>query len=658
MNMANIDTMEEIINVNAQDSIAITVQIDVPLSKLVLVNLNLKDKLSNIRKILEKNSIVKMNDTFSFAKFNSIGKSKLAEITREEEEKIMLENIIDKESKTLYLKSKPNWRFFVNKLKLEYGRNVTLEKANNRAFTIIDCKMNEIVDEYKNITIQIDSNIKNDLLLITDIDIAKPGVSSNVKYSNIVTNLTYTSVIEYNKVSLKFRLEPTVEFIDMIKEVIDSKNSRKFKDVVNEFGQFIPKEIILGGRAYFIVKENSEENVNEHDTNISGQTSNIRIEKKSFKYLTSKYQSFKLFGGKQFNPNSFNETEWAESLRDFRNWSCIKFKDSVNIFQPLSKDLRKQILSLVGKKILFTSIEDYSYELSEPGSQLRDIPKNILEILQNKEADCNIFTTVIDKGKKDIFVCQIIWPPNEDPRLIIHCIQKKFRKRECKLKIMYMIVGYDMNFDFNHSDFNVKLKVLENNFSASNHQAITESLDLEYDSSILCFGIPILNKLDDTNNSLVIGHHFINDKENERIETYLFSYCLKKNHYVNLPNFTFYTLIISNYSNSDNYGILPINHDGVKTRMMYNFTKSNVLISEPKFVSLYSMKENPIFLKQKTGKVKVKYIEINCDRYDCICKYKKLKKPENNLKYAFLNPFKVFLFLIFYRNFNIYEKTG
>ncbi|GBC36343.1 uncharacterized protein OCT59_002738 [Rhizophagus irregularis] len=121
----------------AQDDINITVQIQ---SKLVLVNVNLKASLSKIRDILEKNSEVKMNDTFSFAKMinnnSNTGESLLAVIAREDEEKRILEDIIDvKNDKFLYLKSepetKPDW------LKLEYGRSVTLETANSRAFTIV-----------------------------------------------------------------------------------------------------------------------------------------------------------------------------------------------------------------------------------------------------------------------------------------------------------------------------------------------------------------------------------------------------------------------------------------------------------------------------------------------------------------------------------------
>ncbi|CAB4411026.1 unnamed protein product [Rhizophagus irregularis] len=602
---------------DVQDDVGVTVQIDDPPSKFVSINNN-----------------------------DNTGGSSLADIAKEDEEKIILENIIDKGSKTLYLKSEPDWKFFKDKLKLEYGRAEILEKANKRAFTIVGCEMNEVVDGY---TIQIgleeDKIIKNDFLLIADIDIpnfAKFGVSvgnSNIKNSNVVTNLTYR-VIEYNKMSLKFKLEPTTEFIEAVKDVIDSKNPRKFKKIINDFGQFIPKEVILGGRAYFIARENLEENVGEHATKMSGQASNVGIEKRFLKSLSknnsSKCQSFKLFGGKQFNSNNFNETDWAESLRDFRYWSCTKFKDSVNIFQLLSEDLRKQILSLVGKRILFTSIEDYSYKLPESRSQLINIPENILEILQNKDADCNIFATIIDKKEKDVFSCQIIWSPNEDPRLRIHCIQKKFRKRKCKLKIKWMVVCYDIKFDFNHS---VKLKVLKDEFNISNQQAVIKQLDLEYDSSVLCFGIPVLvGKLNSLKNSLVIGHHFLNDRENRKVGTYIFSYCLEKNHYVNLPKFTFYTLIISKYPNTDNYGISTLQQTS-KIKKLFNFIKFNSLKSTPRFISLHSTENNygPIFLKQKTSEIEVKYINVNslnCDQNDCICKSKGI----NNLKYAFLDP--------------------
>ncbi|GET64274.1 hypothetical protein GLOIN_2v1786313 [Rhizophagus irregularis DAOM 181602=DAOM 197198] len=195
---------------------------------------------------------------------------------------------------------------------------------------------------------------------------AKLGVSienSNTK-NNVATSLNY-NIIEYKKRSLRLKLEPTKEFIEAIKDVIDSKDPRKFKDIINDFG---------------------------------AQVLNMEFGKKSSRHLntsnSSKYQSFKLFGENNL-------------------------------------DLGFQFFVIILEFINTIKL---------------NIPKNILEILQHKDTECSVFATVNDKKEKDILNCQVICSQNEDPRLKIHCIQKKFRKR--KLMIEWKIIGYDINFDF------------------------------------------------------------------------------------------------------------------------------------------------------------------------------------------------------------------
>ncbi|RGB44061.1 hypothetical protein C1646_749037 [Rhizophagus diaphanus] len=579
---------------DVQDDINMIVQIDDPhdpQSICVLASLNLGEKLSNIRKKLEQNSKVKMNDTFSFT--NKVGQidnnNILAEIAKEDEERIILEKIINEEDKILYLKSEPDWKFLKDRHKLEYGITSTLEKANKKAFTIMeDCKMTEIVDGCKYSTIEIDSEedqiMKNELLLAANINtkvfinLSTSFERSKITKSNCNTNLACT-ISEYGKASLKFRLQPDVEFIKEVKDAIESKDPRNFKKIIEEYGQFIPTEITLGGRAYFkrsnISRYFSEENPKKLNISTGSQASNIKIESNNENLINninnSKRECFKLVGGQNLNINNFDEKVWADSLKDF-----------------------------------------------------------------------SIFATVIDKKEKDIFNCQVIWSQNEDPRLVIHCIQKKFKQRKCKLRISWMVIGYDLNFDLSHSEFNIQLKVQNEYFKATGHQTIIKSLDLEDNSSVLCLGIPVLSKLNSSNDSLVINHHFFNDQNNEKIGLYAFSYCLEKNHYVNLPDFTFTILIISSYPNSDDYGILPIKNNN-KIRNLINSIKHNPIKQQrPKFLSLYSMGENCglNFLKQKINQIKTKSIDTNCDQEDCICKSRK-KKSEINLKYAFLNPIEI-----------------
>ncbi|POG72582.1 hypothetical protein GLOIN_2v1594984, partial [Rhizophagus irregularis DAOM 181602=DAOM 197198] len=397
--------------------------------------------------------------------------------------------------------------------------------------------------------------MEKDIFLFEDID------------TNKRTNNSTCTVIEYSKVSLKFKTEPNPEFIKAVKDAIESKDPRKFRKITEEFGKFVPKEeVILGARAYFV------------NTNSSNSSKNC-----------TKYTNLKLIGGKKFISKDFNKKEWLNSLEEFRNWDCIKIKNPISIFKLLPEDLRKEIFLLVGKKILYLSTEIYEFKLNKPGNhenlKLKNIPKDILETLKDEVAECSIFATVVDKNRmnNDIFNCQIFWPPNQEPKLIIHCIQKKFKERKCKLKIMIMITGYDMNFNFDRPDFNIQFKVESHNFNASDNQ--TQERLLAADSSH-CFGIPVLRKLDDSANSLIIGHHFYNFG-NERTGLYTYSYCSKNNCYDHLPDFTFHTFVILDYS-SNCSEMSSFNHSKFIKNIL---TKHDSL--KPKFISLYSTtKEN------------------------------------------------------------------
>src|SRR5205085_7331557 len=131
--------------------INITVQIDNDTKSAV--HLNLEDKLSCVRKQLEQNSEVKLNDALSFSKKIS---QEYASIAREDEGVIKLKEIVEIKVKILYLKSENNWKFFSYSCKLEYAHTVDLDRSNRRAFIIVDCEMTEI-EGCQNDTKKIDS---------------------------------------------------------------------------------------------------------------------------------------------------------------------------------------------------------------------------------------------------------------------------------------------------------------------------------------------------------------------------------------------------------------------------------------------------------------------------------------------------------------------
>src|SRR5206468_2119204 len=77
--------------------------------------------------------------------------------------------------------------------------------------------------------------------------------------SNDEINLYY-KFTEHRKLSLNFKdyLKPTIEFIREVEAVIKSENPENFEQITENFGQFIPTEIILGGKVYHSKSETEE----------------------------------------------------------------------------------------------------------------------------------------------------------------------------------------------------------------------------------------------------------------------------------------------------------------------------------------------------------------------------------------------------------------
>src|SRR5581483_2237743 len=363
-------------------------------------------------------------------------------------------------------------------------------EAEGRAFKMKNCELKELGSEVcKKEFVEVGSDkdwmMRTNLFFSSEISMqnfVKLGMSSETSKSEKLESENKTSyhLTRYGKASLKFDkyLEPTKEFKKAVEDAIKSKNpSESFKRITDEYGQFISTEVILGGRVHFDEFKgsisHSKNNSREIHTSINAlEMMNSQVGgSTSYSEGSSNHYNYKctnLFGGKQ--PDSlehFNEKAWIESLEDYKNWDCIEFRDPVSIFQVLPKNLRDEIIELVGKRIHYSKIEEYENRLD----QLDDFGKpKILKLnipsdfLKNNDKDYNIFATVVDKtkSKNDFFTCQVYWPQNGKPSLLIHCVQKRFKKRVCNLKIGWMVIGYDTDFTFILTDLNTQLKILKN----------------------------------------------------------------------------------------------------------------------------------------------------------------------------------------------------
>ncbi|RGB23603.1 hypothetical protein C1646_748137 [Rhizophagus diaphanus] len=364
--------------------------------------LNLEDILSDIRNIDDD-----INDTLSFSQLSN---GEHAKIEREVEKYFRLKEIItiDNDQYILYLKINSDWKIFNDNFKLDYGCTMSyngIKKANKRAFIMKDCELTKIgVEGYKNSRLEFKSRedwiMKTNLFFSSDDsddnvkNIVNMGLSVESKSKKNENFFDFSSVYEYTEVGkafIKFReyIEPTEEFIKEIKDGIKSDNPEKeFRKIMEEYGQFIPTEIILGGRVYF--KDN--------------------------KFMRT-------IGGKHHEGENFNEKYWMEFLNNYQNWDIIELKNPIIIFKLLPEYMYKQIIFSLGKKILYTCSDNYFY-LSRV-INIYDLTNKVsLKIIQNKDADYDIFATAIDRNYSVFFNCQILKSEKTKPSILIHCIQK------------------------------------------------------------------------------------------------------------------------------------------------------------------------------------------------------------------------------------------
>ncbi|CAB5199811.1 unnamed protein product [Rhizophagus irregularis] len=623
-----------------------------PLQGYIIKKLNPDNRLSEIRKELESSNVI--DDMLLFSKKAN---DEFGELEREDEEKFPLNEIITVENglDTLYLK-RIYWEFLNRQHKLDYGRILSFDGikiAKKQAYKISKCELKEI-NSYKKGHLEFES--KEDWMKKTNLffDVDGINIANFVKLGLSIESLRdksynkeVTSTYKYTeigKVSLKFNradLKLTEEFENDVIDAIKSKNpGERFKKITEDYGQLIPTEVILGGRVYIndVIKStiSSTDISNNATGNIDFGFSNANV---GFNFnnseTTSKFYNFnniKLLGGSHSESENFDIEYWIKSLKDCQYWECIEFRNPISTFQLLSNDLRKQTFKSIGKRILHTITKDCVYHLNEYGRhnvfELKNISQDISEIIYDEEADCDVFASVYEaneKSKNIFFSCQILREPGAKPSIIIHGIQNKFKQCKYKLKIKIMVIGYDTDFNSLLPDTSVEL--IKNIYDPENpcefySIPLKQKLDSMLERRIPFFGIPVLENLI---KFLIIGHNFRKvEDEHDKID--IFSYCLEKKCYVNLPKVTFCTLIISNYPDSNFYASLPFNYKLLRNPSIELNTINNSM--NPKCISLYLSKNidyRPIFLNQKFSQIEIEYVHCNCKKTCFVCKNKTVK---------------------------------
>ncbi|CAG8825889.1 7915_t:CDS:2, partial [Gigaspora margarita] len=400
-------------------------------------------------------------------------------------EKLEINDIISNliNGDTIYLKedSQPNWKKLVRKFKLDTGRNYDDDKnkvAEKKAFTIKDCELNILDDfnSYPMTTSSVNDLFKNRGLFLNpqlDLDFLIDPQNSRSYDSEQVSSFNIQNFVKAILSITKKDIIITEEFEVAVKEALNSQDINILKHAIEKFGQFVPTEIMFGGRLHYEL------------TTYTGST--IQLE-----------DTF-IFGGdkiKMLKMSSDKEEDWRSSLQDFRLWNIIEFRNPVNIIEFLSNDLKNEIRELIGKTIIYSNIQYYEFKIHD---------------YNDENTDPQVFATVSnieDDDNDNIFTCMLCTPSDLSiPKLIINCTRYKSNQQ----KNCWIIVGYDFNSIFNPEHFYLQSTTRDCNHN--DDASYEEVLNIRTEYSTILFGIPVVFEWNPSFKHSIIGHHFSIDKD-------------------------------------------------------------------------------------------------------------------------------------------------
>ncbi|CAG8474999.1 2800_t:CDS:2 [Gigaspora rosea] len=501
------DAMKKIIVINKNDGIK------------VLVKLEKDPSLCEVRKKLETNNMVKITNSICFTAKNEA----LIDFNDEYNHKssdILVENKI-------YLAKVPrtNWKELEGKFNLGNGRNYNDDKnkvVRGKVFSIEECTFN--IPEYDEIYFHtMTPSSINDLFKIKTLfldpqsDIVQQD-NSEYKFKQIVK-----AILEIKEVKL------TNKFIDLVKEAIEFQDRNRLKYIVENFGEFIPKIIMFGGRLHY-----------KYNT-YTGSTVQL--------------QDSLIFGGDKKKMLQGNEYDWISSLQKSDLWDV--FRNPISIFDFLPPELKNKIRELNGKTILYSDIQDHDFKMHE------HVDPQIFAAVSNMEDDDNILSCILYTPS-----------PSSIPKVIINCTKSyPNQEKPYRVKIRWMLIGYDLSFNSILNPGHFHFQSICCDYNALNNLNNVLNID-----NMVLFGMPVTLKLNPSFESSIIGHHF--SKHNDKVCASLYGYDLKKKKYFthSLSDLKF-NLLYTKYPNPNIFSYFKAGED--------LFVEKTIKAQHPVFISLH-----------------------------------------------------------------------
>ncbi|KAF0535476.1 hsp70 family protein [Gigaspora margarita] len=286
------------------------------------------------------------------------------------------------------------------------------------------------------------------------------------------TKYSYSRVRKAKIDISKNNISATPEFIKAVRKALegetrDKKVENLKKNIVEKYGYFCARSVYFGG--IIVQKLEGEKYSNEHikrdESNTAAKIGSEYV-KATFgaglkilnrnKATTSKTtHSYTIKGGDISKFELNNRSEWINSINDSEKWEIIEYQEILSIFSLLEENLQKEVLEVLGKRVLKAKVEIINYDENKK-EHVHELSRQLKDIDNLK--DCHIFTTVLKNNKsRHIFSSYVAYDPhNKQPIIIIKRApsKNKPKKRFIPIRIGWMVVGYPKDiFDLELSNY-------------------------------------------------------------------------------------------------------------------------------------------------------------------------------------------------------------
>ncbi|KAF0418307.1 hsp70 family protein [Gigaspora margarita] len=478
-----------------EQSVNFCIHEDSNLIPYVSVNIKRNMLLSEVRKLLENCENVFMGENMVFLGKDILGNGNKARILPSVEKSKQVVEILDSNGCIHIFKdpTKPSLSQLITKHNLLHGCHLlsddTIVRAQKPVFQfknpnkigakVVDMNNGELNDdelEYmeenkktfaKNYDLKINANVPLPWTFIS----LKFGInieSSCERTQQTARTYKYRGIYS-TKCSIRIldEIEPTEEFIKAVKCALkhetDEKKLESIKELLPEFGLFYPMYIEFGGRIQQKINLQrvtaSDSEKNKIGVNVQDFAPSLNYEKSELKSKNYVKNNYEVIGGDGTKNPEMNDREgqqkWLETLRNCDSWKPINYSKIVMVFDLLNDELRTQLLKVFGQEVLLSDTFDVEFNNKNIMKPRELVIKRIPPNMKNNQIYATVYNVNCDH---EVFSVHVVYN-NVDPILVINCIKTKKEKQklskgkkfEYKIKVVWMIVGFRNDFNFEPS---------------------------------------------------------------------------------------------------------------------------------------------------------------------------------------------------------------